>query len=117
MYGKTHSKETREKLSQALRGHSVSEETRLKISQAKLSQSGEVTAQALHLWLRRWYPKKNVCEHCGREGKTDYASITGHVYSRNLADYAEVCPSCHLKMDYASGARASQAGQPKPRGF
>jgi len=114
-FGKTRSPETRQKVSEGLRGHVVTEETRRKISATKLAKGASLQSQAVHQWLSRWYPKTGICEHCGAKGKTHYASINEHQYTRERSDYKELCPACHLKLDYGDGQRPSQAGRPKPR--
>ena len=53
----------------------------------------------LHKWLRETYPKAGVCEHCGREGKTHWAAKDHANYTRNIEDYLELCPRCHVQYD------------------
>lgn len=54
---------------------------------------------ALHMWLGNHFPKKNVCEHCNRAIKTDYAKLIGKEYERNRENFIELCKSCHRKYD------------------
>jgi len=102
-------------MSEAMLGRKLSPETRKKISETKLARGASTKPKSIHVWLTRNYPKTGVCERCGARGKTNYASINGHRYTRERADYAELCPGCHLKLDYANGQRKSQVGIPKPR--
>src|SRR3990167_8145556 len=89
-WGKHLSEETRRKMGDYHRGKTLTPESRRKISETKLSQGISDEACAIHLWLRRHYPKSGVCERCGRVGKTNLASINGHNYTRNREDYAEM---------------------------
>lgn len=58
-----------------------------------------VGKKALHKWVRRNFENTGCCEECGRSDRTmDWASI-GHVYTRDRADWRELCRSCHFKMD------------------
>ena len=59
---------------------------------------------AIHVWLAHHFPKKGVCEECGRERQPGerafhYASLNGHNYTRKREDYAELCPACHTVLD------------------
>jgi hypothetical protein len=52
---------------------------------------------AVHAWLRKWYPKRGVCEDCGTEGKTDYAYLgEPGGFERDRSRYRELCRRCHL---------------------
>ncbi len=50
-----------------------------------------------HTWLQKNFPKKGICEHCGKEKKTDYAfrfhGVKEHSFERD--DYQELCRKCH----------------------
>ena len=104
--------EGRRKIRAAQIGKKHSEETRAKIRAARARQHGEkhprwagsdVGYFGIHIWLNRNFPRSGECEHCGRRDKpTEYASLTGHVYTRNREDYAELCVKCHRRMDFAS---------------
>jgi hypothetical protein len=74
-----------------------------------------VTHSGVHRWLRDHFPKAGMCEDCGKQGRTHYASVNGHVYTRNRDDYAELCPSCHNKRDYEEGRRQPRGPDKKPR--
>jgi hypothetical protein len=63
----------------------------------------------LHQWINRHFPRTGQCEKCGGTGKTEYASID-HTYTRNRADWLELCRSCHLRVDGHTPPRP--AGQP-----
>lgn len=52
----------------------------------------------LHQQLNREFPRAGQCEQCGAIGLTGYASIE-HRYTRNRADYLELCPRCHKALD------------------
>lgn len=60
----------------------------------------------LHTFIKRHHPKTGSCERCGKKGKTDYAFLRHPLpYTRDRADYAEMCRSCHVKFDYDNGHR------------
>lgn len=54
---------------------------------------------AVHNFLRRNFPKTSVCDECGSAALTDYALIHGRKYSRDRADYRELCEPCHMSYD------------------
>jgi hypothetical protein len=55
---------------------------------------------SVHMWLKRNYPKSGACEQCNSEGETDYAFLRHpETYTWDISDYAELCRSCHAKLD------------------
>lgn len=73
--------------------------TRLRIGERHPQWKGEGAGyMALHNWLRRTAEKSGACAECGKEGKTDWANISGE-YRRDLDDYLELCRSCHMRCD------------------
>src|ERR1039458_6080848 len=62
-------------------------------------KGGKAEYQGIHAWMRKNYPKTGCCEHCGSVKKTTYASKSHTNYTRDRADYLELCYSCHLKFD------------------
>lgn len=64
----------------------------------------------MHTWLRKHCPKTGTCDECGHSGRTDYALIHGHAYSRDGEDYREMCHSCH--MQYDNGGKATGPSMP-----
>jgi hypothetical protein len=69
-------------------------------------KEGEVSSAAAHSFLSNHFPRKGVCEECGRRAKTDY-SFQRHPepYTRNREDYRELCRSCHVLLDIELGVR------------
>jgi hypothetical protein len=70
---------------------------------------------AVHQWLNRQYPKTGTCEECGEtpprrrlgdgrtQSGTEFAFLHHHEpYTRDRADYAELCRRCHRRMDQRS---------------
>lgn len=60
---------------------------------------------ALHDWISRYGIKTGSCQHCGtskqtKDGRayTHWANVS-RKYKRDLGDYIELCPSCHLYLD------------------
>lgn len=73
--------------------------TRLRVGQDHPGWKGEGAGyMALHNWLRRSKKKTGRCEECGASRKTDWANVSGE-YRRDLADYQELCRSCHVARD------------------
>lgn len=60
----------------------------------------EVGYIALHQWLYANKERTGICDECGGEGKTEFANISGE-YRRDVEDFAELCISCHRKLDNA----------------
>jgi hypothetical protein len=57
--------------------------------------------RAAHTWMRTRYPLTGRCEWCASiEKRTCYASAE-HRYTRNRADWLELCYSCHAYFDNA----------------
>lgn len=53
----------------------------------------------IHRWLRTHYAKSGLCDQCHEAARTHFALIHGRQYSRNRADYRELCPRCHAQYD------------------
>jgi NUMOD3 motif len=111
--GRTHSAESRLKISIANSGRVASPETRMKLSQAlkghkpanvpmgELSphwKGDQVSYTGLHLWVGKHKVKTGTCTGCGRKKITEWANISG-VYLRDLDDFAEMCKECHRELD------------------
>jgi hypothetical protein len=58
----------------------------------------DVGYNALHHWVRKYGTKTGHCSHCGREGYTEWANVSGE-YRRDLDDFIELCVSCHRIFD------------------
>lgn len=56
--------------------------------------------EALHEWVRRHKERPAHCERCGTTtaSKYEWANISGE-YKRDLADWQNLCVSCHRKLD------------------
>lgn len=66
---------------------------------------------ALHAWVVRHKPRTGTCDACGatpvpkkRRVATEFANISGE-YRRDVADYRELCVSCHRKADMTDEKR------------
>ena len=80
------------------RGVPLSAEARAKVTGRPVSPTAG--RGAIHRWLRKHHPKAGKCDECGREGKTDYAfQRHPEPYTRAIADYRELCRSCHSRLD------------------
>lgn len=49
-------------------------------------------------WARRLFKKNNVCDNCGKHGKTDLHHRDENQYNNNPLNVIEVCRSCHIKI-------------------
>jgi hypothetical protein len=94
------------------RGSTATPEKRRKTSESKRGERNPswrgdaVGYNAIHSWLSRRHPRRGVCDHCGKSTPTQYAFLRHpEPHTRQREDYAELCSSCHLKLDYASGQR------------
>jgi hypothetical protein len=90
-FGKTHTKEHRDKLS---RVNSV----KLRGENNNMWAGSTVGYDALHNWVRRNKPKPDVCEDCHKEPPYDLANISGK-YKRDIDDFAWLCRRCHMRQD------------------
>ncbi len=96
--GRSHSAETRHRISEFRRGKASG-------TNNPRWRGDEVSVHQLHQWLRHYYPKTGICEECNtdvgiaqRTG-TEYSNIHGRGYTRNRADYRELCKRCHRTYD------------------
>jgi len=103
MLGKNHSKITIKKISVNTKLAMQSKDIIKKISGSNGSSWKGKSAkyQALHSWLRKKNGKAYKCENknCNKKSKTfEWANVSGE-YSRYKKDYAQLCRSCHVKLD------------------
>ena len=58
--------------------------------------------KSIHKSLRLWHGKPTYCEndpsHIAVNGRYERVNIVG-VYTRNIEDYASLCPTCHKRYD------------------
>ena len=105
------SDEMRKKVSEGLKGHGFSEETLEKMRKNHADVKGEknpnwkgdnVGLIGVHLWLRKNFIKKCVCEFCGKKGTTkeiQWAKRKGCKYKRKRENFIELCCKCHSNYD------------------
>ena len=55
--------------------------------------------RALHTYVSKHFPKNGICDECAQVKPTDYALIHGREYSRDRANYRELCRVCHTTYD------------------
>lgn len=100
------------KVSKGLMGHGFSKETLQKMRDNHADTNGEnnpnwrgdkVGVIGVHIWLRKFFNKRRICEHCGlnKEGLcgTDWALIKGMNYERKRENFMELCRKCHRTYD------------------
>ncbi len=126
---KSLSKETRQKISNALVGntngrfrvgilHTDEAKKKMSISAKPGIARGprdlpeECSYGAAHIWLRRHHVKTGNCEVCSEKRHTQWANISGN-YKRNRDDYWELCVPCHKLFDYS---RLIEQADPKIMG-
>lgn len=62
----------------------------------------------VHQWVKRHYGSASKCEN-GHEAKTyQWANITG-IYERDIANFKQLCRSCHAKLDMTNYSRKVSA--------
>lgn len=67
----------------------------------------DAKSRTIHTWLHKWHPLAGTCEQCGKQGRTEFAYQHHPApYTRNRADYREMCRSCHLRFDRPNGLPA-----------
>ena len=68
------------------------------------SESGTTDYAVVHQWIRRHFLRTGRCEYCGAtDRRTEYAAVGGR-YTRNRADWFEVCKRCHMALDGPASA-------------
>ena len=104
--GRKLSDSTKNKISLALRGHTLSEETKTKLSKAHegvraYNWKGEKASYvAKHTWIKRKLGSPNKCDLCLTTTAKDYQwANKNHKYRRNLNDWIRLCIVCHRKYD------------------
>jgi len=114
------SEETRKKVSEKMKGRTLTEKHKKNISIGKKGKHNlwskppvrigeenkkwkgkDVSYRNLHRWVERNLGKAKKCSVCGRVGieKEIHWSNTDHKYKRNLDDWQELCAKCHNKYD------------------
>ena len=107
--GHKHSKETKMKIRESLKGRILTKAWKRKLSLSKKGKIGsksnswkgdEAGYRAKHLWIKIHFGHAKNCifnpNHVA--SKYHWANISGK-YTRNLIDYAPMCPSCHGLFD------------------
>lgn len=65
---------------------------------------------ALHVWIKKYFPKPSQCQRCGKVTDALDASNNSGKYLRDASDWEYLCKSCHLKKDKVSqGERNGRA--------
>lgn len=52
----------------------------------------------LHVWMRKNFPKPELCQNCNLVPPTELANVTG-VYSRDFTNWKYMCHKCHFRFD------------------
>lgn len=90
--GIPHEIETRKKISQGRKGKLVGKNNP--------SWKGDnIKYQMIHIWLRKNFPKKNVCNFCNKRKNTDYALKKRKIHLRRRNHHFELCRKCHQCYD------------------
>ncbi len=64
----------------------------------------EITYKGIHTWAQRKFKKPDKCQKCSKNGRLDWANISGK-YKRDIKDWLALCRGCHMKYDYKRGIR------------
>lgn len=79
-------------------------ETKKKISESRIGEKNprwkgeQAGLSAIHGWLKRRYPRSELCEDCGVSPAQDLANISQE-YKREIEDYEWLCRKCHMEKD------------------
>lgn len=114
--GKHRSEESREKMSKAMMGRKHSEETKRKMCLSTKGKIGSKNPQwkgdkacyvSKHRWITKHFGKARRCEFNPNHVASRYhwANISGK-YTRDLNDYASMCPRCHRLFDIERAKRS-----------
>jgi NUMOD3 motif len=104
MLGKKHTPEAKAKMSAARKGVPKSPSHRKKMSLSKLGENNpiwrgdSVGYAGLHVWVRRHFPKPDLCTDCKSEPPRDITNISQE-YKRDLSDWEWLCRRCHMTKD------------------
>lgn len=61
------------------------------------------TLSAIHKWMNKHHPRTGRCEGCGATDRVTALASVGHTYTRNRADWLELCYPCHRALDGVTG--------------
>ena len=53
---------------------------------------------ALHNWIRKNFPKPEICDNCREKKKLDASCATG-LYNRDFKNWKYLCRRCHMLSD------------------
>lgn len=102
---KSHTEETKRKISEAHKGMKRSKEHRKNTSKSKRGRKNpkwkgdKAVKISLHKYIAKIKPRPKICEFCEKERKLALANLKDHNYTRNPDDYKWLCYSCHKKFD------------------
>src|SRR5262245_49386562 len=78
--------------------HTAETRARMSGENHPLWKGDEASYKSLHHWVNRHKVREGKCSHCGTEGKTDFANVSG-TYKRDVEDFIELCRLCHKVFD------------------
>jgi hypothetical protein len=87
MYGKKQSDETKEKIGLALSN-----------DKHPKWKGDQVTYNPLHRWIKRHFPKSELCQICNVKPSLDLANMSG-IYNRDFSNWQYLCRKCHNRYD------------------
>jgi hypothetical protein len=100
-------KESRKKISEAMKGRHFSKEHKRKISESHANEkhprwkSNDASYATKHQWIQRHYGKATKCSICSIEGNGHQVHWANkdHKYRRKKEDYFQACAKCHGEYD------------------
>ena len=103
---KPHSEDTKQKMKNSWNyDKHITNERNNKISKSMMGEQhhkykgNKANQNVIHRWIEKRKPRPKICEECKEERRLNLASLTNHIYTRNIEDYKWLCYSCHKKMD------------------
>jgi len=94
MYGKKHSIETKNKISESNKGKNKGKNN-------PDWKGDDATYSGFHMWMKKQKLKPNKCPKCRKKKNRMELSFDHNLgdYTRNPNDYIYLCSSCHKKRD------------------
>ena len=92
-FGKHHTAETKAAIGTANSGSHIN------VGKDNAMWKGDdICYSSLHVWIRRYKPRPELCEICCKTPPTEVALVAEH-HQRNIDAYQWLCHKCHIELD------------------
>lgn len=68
------------------------------INKNPMWRGDDVGYSAVHEWIKKYFPKPQLCNECKKEKPYDLANIS-QTYKRDISDWEWLCRKYHMKKD------------------